>query len=163
MATNFLYAPGTDGFVTSPFNLLTTELNTLANGNTAVSSVGGSSGVFSQTQTLGCIFAYISLVMGGAFAATPAAGGSISGWFLGKDDDTNFEKVISNVAQPRAPDFVLPVYAQTYAANDLIKCNGLVRLPPNLFKVVVQNNAGASASLTSTGNKLVCGPIAIQY
>jgi hypothetical protein len=49
MATNFLEATGTNGFIATPFNLMSTELNSLANNNSATSSAGGqgSNGIFS--------------------------------------------------------------------------------------------------------------------
>ena len=42
---DFLLDPGTNGFIATPFNLMTTELNSLVNTDRALSSVGGSSGV----------------------------------------------------------------------------------------------------------------------
>ena len=160
MATNFLYAAGTDGFIATPFNLQTTELNSLASGNTIISSVGGSSGVFSQTQTLAAMWAIISFLAGGSF--TPTGSPFLSGWFVSKADDGHFEKLISNTAPPRSPDFVIPLFASAYAANDLALCQGgLVRLPPNLFEVLIQNNSGVA--LPSSGNKIICGPVAAQY
>jgi hypothetical protein len=160
MATNFLYASGADGFIATPFNLQTTELNTLGSGNTVISSVGGSSGVFSQTQTLGAVWGIISFLAGGSF--TPSGSPVLSGWFINKADDSHFEKLVSNTAPPRSPDFYIPLFASAYAANDLALCqDGLVRLPPNLFEVLIQNNSGVS--LPSSGNKIVCGPVAVQY
>jgi hypothetical protein len=43
---------------------LSTELNGLASGNTAISSVGGASGVFGQAQTGGYIWGVLSFVAG---------------------------------------------------------------------------------------------------
>ena len=59
MATDFLQDPGTNGFIATPFNLLSTELNSLVTGNTAVSSAGGTSGVFTQTNYNSAIFCEI--------------------------------------------------------------------------------------------------------
>ena len=50
MAADFLLDPGTNGYITSLFNLVTTELNTLGIASATTSSVGGSSGVFSQSR-----------------------------------------------------------------------------------------------------------------
>lgn len=79
-----------------------------------------------------------------------------------KAPPSHFEKLVSNTAPPRSPDFYIPLFASAYAANDLALCqDGLVRLPPNLFEVLIQNNSGVS--LPSSGNKIVCGPVAVQY
>ena len=53
MSTNFLLYPGTsnNGQLVSPFSVLTTEMNSLANAGTALSSVGGTSGVFNTSNT----------------------------------------------------------------------------------------------------------------
>ena len=160
MATNFLYAAGTDGFIATPFNLQTTELNSLANGNTVISSVNGTSGVFTQTNTASVVWAVISFLAGGAF--TPTTGGYIGGWFILKADDSHFEKLVSNTAPPRSPDFTIPLFASAYAANDISACQGgLVRVPACAFELLVQNSAGVS--LPSSGNKIICGPVAVQY
>ena len=73
MATDFLLDAGTRGFKATPFNLLSTELNTLGNGSAATSSVGGTSGVYSQTNWVNCPFGSVYFTGGGAF--TPSAGG----------------------------------------------------------------------------------------
>lgn len=162
MATNFLHAAGTNGFLTTPFNLMTTELNTLTNGSTVVSSVGGTSGVFSQTNTTQGQYGYVWITLGGNFAATPAAGANLTGWFINSTDGgTTFEK--SSAVPPRAPDFIIPLNAATYAASDVVYASGLVPLPYGSFKVLIQNNAGTSASTASSGNILKCGPTADQY
>jgi hypothetical protein len=162
MATNFLHNTGTSGFLVTPFNLMTTELNTLTNGSIVVSSVGGTSGVFSQTNTSQAQYGYVWITLGGNFAFTPAAGANLAGWFINSTDGgTTFEK--SSVAPPRAPDFLIPLTAASYAASDVVYAAGLVPLPYGSFKVLIQNNAGASASLASSGNILKVGPTADQY
>jgi hypothetical protein len=162
MATNFLHAAGTSGFIATPFSLMTTELNTLANGSVAVSSVGGTSGKFSQTNFANAQYAYIWLTLGGNFAFTPAAGANLAGWFINSTDGgTTFEK--SSVAPPRAPDFLIPIAAASYSASDVVYATGMVPVPYGTVKVLIQNNAGASASLASSGNILTIGPVADQY
>lgn len=159
MPTNFLYAAGTNGFTTTPFNYMTTELNSLASGNTAVSSVGGTSGVFTQSNTGGSIWAYISLLLGGA--VTPVAPNYLCGQFILNADDTNYEKASSNAAPARA-DFIIPLLVVAYAANDLAAAaGGLVRIPASAHKVLLWSQVGAA--LPASGNKLICGPVAIQY
>jgi hypothetical protein len=162
MTANFLHATGTNGFIATPFSLMTTELNTLTNGSVAVSSVNGTSGVFNQTDTAHAQYGYIWLTLGGNFAATPAVGACITGWFINSTDGgTTFEK--SSAAPPRAPDFVIPLTNAAYSASDVVYASGLVQLPYGSFKVLIQNNAGTSASTASSGNILKCAPVADQY
>jgi len=162
MSSNFLLAAGTNGFIATPFNLQSTELNALAAGHTAVSSVGGSSGVFSQTNTAHAPQGSIWFSAGGSF--TPSAGDHIDGWFLrSSDGGTTFEKVVSNTTPPRPPDFVIPLFGSAYASSDLAWVSGgFVLLPWESFKVLIQNNC-ASAALPSTGNVIDLGPVALQY
>lgn len=164
MPTNFLHAPGTDGFIVTPFDLMSSDLNSLSNGNTVVSSVEGASGVFDQTDFGSAQYGLIWITLGGNFGATPAAGGCLTGWFLqSTDGGSTFEDTNSNTPLPRAPDFVIPLVAAAYSASDVVFANGLVLLPYPSVKVYLQNNAGASASLASSGNLLTCGPVADQY
>ena len=118
MPTNFLHATGTNGFIVTPFSLMTTELNSLANGNTVVSSVGGTSGKFNQTNFGSAQIGRIWLTLGGNFGATPAAGGNITGWWnFSTDGGTTFEDTNSNTAIPRPPDFIIPLVAAAYSAR----------------------------------------------
>ena len=160
MTAPFIYVAGTNGFSTVPFSLQTTELNALANGNTAVSSVGGSSGVFAQSNTGGALFSPgILFLAGGAF--TPTAGGYLQGWFLLQDNASHYEKVVSNTAVPRAADFIIPLFASAYAANDISMSTPLVRWPSTLFKVLIRNVSGVA--LPATGNVLSAGSLEMQY
>lgn len=165
MATQFLDAGGTNGFIATPFNLQTTELNAVINGSAATSSVGGTSGVFSQTNFANGIWGLIWFISGGAF--TPTAGGCISGWFLqSTDGGTTFEALVATpstsvAALPRAPDFIIPLDAAANSSGQIKFCSGFVKLPWPSCKVVLQNNSGAT--LPSTGNSVVCGPVATQY
>lgn len=161
-ATDFLYDTGTNGFTTAPFNLETTELNSLPNGNNIISSVAHSTGQFTQTDTGGAQFCEIAFVSGGAF--TPSAvNPNISGWFVRKADNSNFEKLVTNTPLPRSPDFIIPLFASAYSAGpppDLaLAQGGRVPLPAETFKVLIQNNAGVA--LPSTGNLVTCGPFAV--
>ena len=150
------YSAGTNGFTVAPFDLLTTELNSLATGNTAISSVGGSSGVFSQTQTLGYIWGVLCFVSGGSFTPT---GGGIDVWFLGKDDDANHQKYTANADQARAPDAYINFLATAHASGDVVGARGLTRLPAHPFKVLARPTPGVS--LPSSGNKIKLGCIAV--
>lgn len=160
MATDFLLDPGTSGFKATPFNLMSTELNALSNGSSATSSVGGSSGVFTQTNFSNCIWGEVALTAGGAF--TPTAGGYLAGWFLlSPDGGSSFEKVVSNTDLPRAPDFVIPLFASAYANTEISMASGIIRLPWWSTKLFVVNHCGAA--LSASGHLIKCGPVAIQY
>jgi hypothetical protein len=161
MPTNFLLAPGTNGFIATPFNLLSTELNAIINNNSVISSIGGSSGIFSQTNTVDAPQGSIWFSAGGAF--TPSAGGHLDGWFLrSSDGGTTFEKNVSNTAPPRPPDFVIPLFNSAYASGELAwSSGGVVLLPWESFKVLLFNASGAT--LPATGNIIKLGPVALQY
>jgi|SRR5882724_6773548 len=162
MATNFLEAAGTSGFIATPFNLMTTELNALASTANVVSSVGGTSGVFTQTNFANAIWGEVQFLAGGAF--TPAAGGYIAGWFLlSPDGGSTFERAnyASAVDLPRPPDFIIPFANVATAANDVFMASGLVRLPWWSTKLYIGNRTGVA--LSASGHVIKCGPVAIQY
>lgn len=161
MATNFLeYSGGSNGFLTAPFNLMTTELNTLANGSSATSSVGGTSGVFTQTSQGSGIWGAAHFKAGGA--VTPLAGGYIAGWFLySPDGGSTFEFTVSNTDLPRPADFTIPLYASAYASGNFSQSSGIIRLPWWSYKLFVVNHAGAA--LPASGNVIQLGSVAIQY
>lgn len=160
--TDFLLDAGTNGFLVTPFDLLTTELNSLTatGGGTAVSSVGGTSGVFNQTNTSNAPQGSIWFKSGGSF--TPSAGGHLDGWFLrSTDGGTTFEKNVSATSMPRPPDFVIPLFTSYASADIQWASGGFVLLPWESFKVLLQNNSGAA--LPSTGNKITLGPVGLKY
>jgi hypothetical protein len=166
-ATNFLEAPGTNGYIAAPFNFLSTELNTLANGAAATSSVGGSSGVFSQSNTVSAIFGAVYFVSGGSFTPNVAAA-DLAGWFLvSPDGGSTFETATASpsntvLAMSRPADFIIPLSAAAYATGNIALCaGGYVQLPWGSFKVLLQNYSGVS--FPATGNLIKVGPVAIQY
>jgi len=169
-ATNFLEAPGTNGFITTPFSLQSTELNTLGSGACATSSVGGTSGVFKQTNNVNAIWGSIYFTSGGSF--TPVAGQSLYGWFLlSSDGGTTFETQVatcSTTVAPftRGPDFVIPLANAAYASGNIAWAGGrFVQLPWESYKVVIwnTNGTGAVTALPATSNLIKVGPTAIQY
>ena len=165
MPTNFLDAAGTNGFLTTPFNLLSTELNSLGSGSAATSSVGGSSGVFSQTNFANGIWGQHWFKSGGSF--TPTAGGVMALWFLlSIDGGTTFESIVATasttvMALSRAPDVIIPMDVAAYASGNIRFAGGFQKLPWLSCKVVVQNLTGAA--LPSSGNLIECGVVATQY
>lgn len=161
MPSNFLeYSGGVGGFLTAPINVMTTELNTLANNTSAVSSVGGTSGVFTQANLGSGIWGAAHLKMGGA--VTPTAGGYVAGWFLySPDAGSTFEFTVSNTDLPRPPDFIIPLFASAYASGNQSQSSGIIRLPWWSYKVFVVNHAGVS--LPASGNVIQIGSVGIQY
>jgi hypothetical protein len=160
MATDFLEDSGTNGFIATPYNLMSTELNALANGNSAVSSAGGTSGVFSQSNSAHAIWAQLYFVSGGSF--TPASPNYIAGWFLfSPDGGSTFEAAPSNADMARTPDFIIPLTAAAYASGNIAQASGIVRVPWWSNKVQIVSHAGAT--LPATGNLIKAAPVAIQY
>ncbi|SRR6266436_91799 len=159
MATNFLEAAGTNGFLLAPVTLMTTELNALASTANVVSSVVAS---FNQASFNNGIWGQVHLLTGGAF--TPAAGGFLEGWFLySPDGGTSFEKAnyASGTDLPRPPDFIIPFANVATAANDVYAASGICRMPWWTTKVYIGNRTGVA--LSASGHILKVGPVAIQY
>ena len=170
-ATNdFTYETGTNGFRGTPTTLLSTELNTLTNGSAVTSSVGGASGVFSQSTLSSGIWGTCIFKAGGAMSGAPTAGAFLQGWFAKSNDGgTTFESLISTPsatvqALARPPDFIINVYegGANFATNNTAWTNGdPITLPATSYKVVLQNMSGVS--LASSGNTLQCGSYAVLY
>jgi hypothetical protein len=162
MVSNFLQAAPA-----SAVTLLTTELNALASGAAATSSVGGTSGVFTESSTSSYLWGDLVFNPGGAFGSAPAAGGYLAGWFLrSPDGGSTFETVVATPsltqpALPRSPDFVIPIDAATGASGDLKWGQGRTPLPYESYKVLLQNMT--SQALAATGNTLRVLPITNEY
>lgn len=151
--TDFLYDAGTNGFIVTPPNLMTAELNGLASAAEVVSS-----GVFSQTSFGNAIYGKVWFKAGGAF--TPTGNPFLAGWWVNSTDGgTTFEK--NATVLPRSPDFFIPLAAAAYASGDIVFAPSIIRLPAPSCKVMLQNNSGAA--LPATGNVLTVGPIAVKY
>lgn len=166
LAHDFLLDPGSGGlgFIATSFDLMTSELNGLANGSAAVSSVGGSSGAFTNANTGNAIWMPAWLLFGGSITPT---GGTIVGWFLESEDGSEFEAQVATasttvMAMPGTPDIIIPASAATYSGasgSRIIRANGLVKFPfETTWKIVIQNLLGIT--LPSSGNILACGPAA---
>lgn len=163
MSAPFLWQPGTsnNGLLTaSALTLLSTELNSVASAGAAVSSVGGTSGVFSNASTGQAVFADLFLKLG-AIASALSSGANLAGWFLTSPDGTTFENVVSGAALARPPDFFIPAPATTISAGSVYRSAGRVILPALKFKVFVQNNLGQT--LAASANTLTLAPFALQY
>lgn len=153
---NFIFNTGTLGFLTAPFNLMTTELNALASAAVIISSVNGTSGVFSQTNTVSAIWGYIWFKSGGTF--TPTGAPSIAGWYIKNDGSGNYEKAVA--APSRAPDFQIPFLPSAYASADYV-WSPLIKLWEPNTKTLIQNLT--NTTLPATGNTMLVGVTAITY
>jgi hypothetical protein len=166
-ASDFLQSPGENGYIVPPFSLMSSELDSLAQGGGAISSVAGGRGIFSQKDTGSAVFAAIYFVSGGDFTPTVAAA-DIAGWFLASPDGgKTFETVVqtphhANLALTRPPDFIIPLGEAAYATGNQAWCSGgVVQLPWGSFKLEVQQFSGVT--LPPSGNLINCAPVAIRH
>ena len=161
MATNFLHAAGTNGFIVTPFALFpnVASFDTLTNTSTVTST-----GVFNQASFGNAQMGLIWFIVGDV-AFTPTAGGNLTGWWIhSTDGGTTYENTDYNVAIPRAPDFIVPFTAAALSTSDVIFAQGIVPLPWDTVKVYVQNNSGVTmGNTTTTHAQMFCGPVADQY
>jgi len=154
VTTNFLWNPGTSnsGLAATAFDLMTTELNSLANLAYATSS-----GTFSNSNPAQAIWAQLFLTLGAVTSAT--SGSNICGWFARSyDGGTNYEQVAQ--APARHPDFIFPVFVGAITGGSIWGASGLIALPALKFKVVVQNNLGAT--LAGSANTIKAAPVNMQ-
>jgi hypothetical protein len=165
--TNNNWNPGTsnNGFLALPVTLLSTEIVSLAANGVTQSSVGGSSGVFSNSNTLQAVWATCLFQEGNPGIVAPGAGANIAIWFAVTFDGATFEALAAtsgSVARP--PDAIFPLPAAATASPQLFNAaGGLVRLPPGKFKVYVANNtANTMGSGAVNGAYISCAPIAIE-
>lgn len=148
MATLQKYAMG------SALTLLSTELNSLATSATlaagAVSSVGGTSGLFNNTASGGSLDGYAfgryELVLA-APAGTLSVNTAAHVWFLGSVDGTNYEDGSASVIPARRPDLILPVRAVSTAQRIAVVAP---LFPANCFVVVSQNTGQAWGATLNT-------------
>jgi hypothetical protein len=167
MPTNFLWATGTgaSGLLTPDFNLMTSELTALASGSGTTSSVNGSSGLFTNTNTAqGMLGEVFYRVNGTAVGGAVTAGGNLAGWFLTTPDSgTTIESYTAGTGPIRAPDFFIPLQG-TPAAHSIWKVSGVhqVIFPALQFKMYLQNNIGQALPSTD-GGTLIAALVAAQY
>ena len=163
MATNFLWAAGTsnNGLIASTLTLMTTELNSgsMTAGAYVVSSVNGTSGVFSNSNTGQSMVGVPVLTFGGTWA--PSGNLSVPCWFLVSLDGSTFEPASSHVA--RDPDFVFAFTSgATYASSEIVVAQGARVIPPAVkWKLLALNNG--NATFPTSGNTITMGLTAPQY
>lgn len=139
------------GWLAASFNLLTTELNTLANGAYAISTVAGSSGVLDNGSNKypNC---HVEFLAGGNY--TPLANGYIPIWLLESLDGTNYDDGSASIVPARRPDITISVRAGT-TITPRGQAKGLL-MPQGLYKVLAANMTGAT--FPSSGNVIVARP-----
>ena len=161
MATNFLEAVGTNGFIAT--QTVTITLNGLGIGAAVTGSTvftPGPAGTLAGAQKG---HAWFTIVTAGF---TTLAGAALSGWcLLSTDGGTTFEALLSTPsatvpALPRKPDFTIPLDVGTIGTG--IKfAEGPFRLPYVAYKIVIQNNTGVA--LSANAHTLNLGGVADQY
>lgn len=163
-STPFLRYPGTlnNGLLAALLTLMTTELESVTNGSLALSSVGGSSGLFTNANTGQAIWGELYYDSGSPNLSTPSAGANLTGWWItSPDGGTTFEQTTDAPARP--PDWLIQVVNLSITANWVFK-SGIVRVPALPFKVLVQNNLGVTLSSgTTNAPYLKLAPCADQY
>ena len=161
-----LWAAGSSnsGQLISPLSLLSTEAGwngtALAIGGYLQSSVGGTSGIFTNANTGQAIIG--DLYFETAAAITPTVGGALSIWWDKADASGNFEPCGATLARP--PDAVIPLAAAALSTNTPYYSVGVhsARIPATTFKVCLQNNSGVVLS-SAAGNKLMLISPAANY
>lgn len=138
MATNFLWG-GAGSYLSGPTNLLTTQLNALANGSVTAAGTA-------IQNTGGYIYADVEFVAGGTYS--PTAGAFVGLWLLRSiDGGTNYEDGGTGVQPPRPPDIMIPVRSGT-TITPRAGASGLI-MPPGFFKPLALNSTGATLPSTS--------------
>ncbi len=139
----------------SALTLMSTELNSVASSATliagAISSVGGTSGLFNNTAGGGSMGGYplarFELVLASP-AGTLTASTAAYVWFIGTVDGTNYEDGSASIIPARPPELIIPVRAISTAQR--ITIPGY--LPSGNWYVVLSHNTGQTWA--SSGNTL---------
>lgn len=147
----------TNGVLAAPFATVagsgaTNGLDGLTSGAAATSSSG-----YSQAETLGAKEAFLYYLSGDTTWTPSGAGANIAVWFLLSMDGGSTYEVADNTpsttvpALSRPPDAVIPLDLVALGTGGKKKfATGRVKLPPGHFKVVAQNNGGATMGDTTT-------------
>lgn len=145
----------------SAVTLMSTELNSLASSATAgaISSVGGTSGLFNNTVGGGSMDGYtmalFELVLA-APAGTLTAGTAALIWFLATIDATNYEDGSASIIPARSPDLIIPVRAVSTAQRITRKA----MIPPGNWYVLLSQATGQTWGATL--NTLKVQPVTFE-
>lgn len=157
VSTQGFYLPATNGVLTTAFATVqgtgaTNGLDGLTSGAAATSASG-----YSQTETLGAKEAIVYYLSGDTTWTPVGAGANIAIWFLQSvDGGTTYESAQNTPsttvpALSRPPDAVIPLDLVATGVGGVRKfASGRVKLPSGTFKVVAQNNGGATMGDTTT-------------
>lgn len=142
--------------------LLSTELNSLANNSSVISSVINSNGVFDNTAGTGSSSTtgdgyergYLTLHLA-ALAGSPAGNTSIDIYLIKSlDGGTTYEDGSSSILPTARPDVQFSLDASRATAQTLTR---LVFLPACKFKILARNN-GTAQTLASSANTVILVP-----
>jgi hypothetical protein len=143
------------GSVTS---LMTTELNSLASSSGltagAISSVGGSSGVFNNVYSGGGLGGYIQGLFELELAApggTLSAGTAAYVWFLTEVDGTHYEDGSASVIPARPAQLIIPVRAVSTTQRIIVPGY----LPANSWYVLLAQNTGQTWGSSANTLKVI--------
>src|SRR6185312_7066598 len=140
-ATNFLYE-GAGSFGVGVANVLTTELNSLANSSANVLSTLGAA----LQNTNARLYADFEYVAGGT--SSPVTGAFIEVWqLLSVDGGTNYEDGSATVAPGRAADFTIKIRAGTSITPRA--GSSKVPMPPAFWKGIARNQTGVTLAASS--------------
>lgn len=135
----------------SVVTLMSTELNSLVSSAAlsagAVSSVGGTSGLFNNTAGGGGLGGYLQGRFELNLAApggTLTAGTAVYVWFVGTVDGTNYEDGSASVIPARLADVIFPVRAVSTAQRITVVAD----MPPGNWYVVLSHNTGQTWGAT---------------
>lgn len=147
--------------------LASSELGGLTNNSSVLGAALGGTGVFNNTAGSGSSGtsgdgyqrAYVTLVLGGAFASAPTANSSIDVYFLkSMDGGSTFEGGSASVLPARRPDLVLPLNTTAPAADNKVTVTCF--LPACRFKVLAKNNG--SGQTIPSGSTMTLVPATDQ-
>jgi len=140
--------------------LMTTELNSLANGSGAIASAGYDNGAS------GNLYMYGLFEINVTFGTNPTAGNLLNLYIIPAPDGTNYDDAPTG-ASPAVPatHYVggFPVRAVTSAQKIALGLSGyfgLVMLPPVPFKGYILNNSGQA--FPASGSTLKMTPYRLQ-
>ena len=132
---------------------LTTELNSLASG-----SASAASGALGGDTTDAEIEGDWIVLTGGSI--TPGTGARCDIYLIRAADGTNYEDATTGASESLPPDACIGSAVPTSGAGTKRFVLRDQRLPPGLFKVILQNELGVS--LPASGNTLEFRPHSMQ-
>ncbi len=144
MVANLLWAVGTNGYLASAANLLTTELNALAN-----ASLTAAGTAIDNSAVNAAIYCDVEFIAGGTWAT--GTNPYMELWFLRSlDGGSNYEEGSNTVTPGRRANVIIQFRPSVTIAQRIIV--PMVLLPPGHFKPLIKQTT--NATLPATGNIL---------